>query len=63
MEPAAAAAVEEFFAGTVVGRDGSAMPPRELLAMHLPGQDGPAAAVAETGFDPFTRGPEITEIR
>jgi hypothetical protein len=63
VEPEAAVAVEEFFAGTVVVRDGSAMPPRELLAMHLPGQAGPATVAADAGFDPFTRGPEITEIR
>jgi hypothetical protein len=62
VDPQAAAAVDDFFAGTVVVRGGTAMPPRELLAMHLPGQSGVAPA-DPAAFDPFARGPEITEIR
>jgi hypothetical protein len=43
------------------------MPPRDLLELQIPkefseaGQDGEEEAV-ET-FDPFERGPEITEVR
>ncbi|WP_159808713.1 DUF3710 domain-containing protein [Cellulomonas citrea] len=59
----AAAAVEQFFAGTVVVRGTEAMPPREPLALQLPGQVGPAPVPEPAPVDPFARGPEITEIR
>ncbi|WP_307843983.1 DUF3710 domain-containing protein [Sanguibacter suaedae] len=62
----AAAALEAVFADTVVIRGTDARPPRDLLALALPGK--PRAADVPTpgtdnGFDPLTRGPEITEIR
>jgi hypothetical protein len=67
VDPEAAAAVEELFRRTVVVRDDKARPPRDLLALTLPGQgDGVrpvAPAPAAPTFDPLTRGPEITEIR
>lgn len=66
----AAKALESVFANVVVVRDDSPRPPRDLLALTMPNQGGPAAPTApeaatpETpGFDPLTRGPEITEIR
>ncbi|WP_459349101.1 DUF3710 domain-containing protein [Cellulomonas olei] len=62
----AAKRLEDVFRRTVVVRDGQARPPRDLLALRLPGQeDGavPKAAAPAPTFDPLTRGPEITEIR
>ncbi|MCL2850547.1 MAG: DUF3710 domain-containing protein, partial [Micrococcales bacterium] len=61
-DPAAARAVEDLFAGCVVVRGTTAMPPRDLLEMRLPDQ-APATEPEEPEFDPLTRGPEITEIR
>lgn len=66
VDPEAAAAVEDLFRRTVVVRDQQARPPRDLLALTLPGRaDGaqPQPAGAAPTFDPLTRGPEITEIR
>lgn len=67
VDPEAAAAVEDVYRRTVVFRDGEARPPRELLALTMPTKGGakPAEEEAEDapGFDPLTRGPEITEIR
>ncbi|MDC7121808.1 DUF3710 domain-containing protein [Cellulomonas fimi] len=65
VEPGAAEALEQLFARIVVVRGTEARPPRDLLALKLP---GPAQAAAEPAaekptFDPLTRGPEITEIR
>ncbi|HEY0186043.1 MAG TPA: DUF3710 domain-containing protein [Cellulomonas sp.] len=62
----AAEAVEDLFRRTVVVRDDKARPPRDLLALTLPGQAGagPATPAPQTPtFDPLARGPEITEIR
>ncbi len=65
VEPEAAQTLEKVFAGIVVVRGTEALPPRDLLALRLPGPAGPAAEAAPEapGFDPMTRGPEITEIR
>ncbi len=72
----AATKLEDLFRRTVVVRDTQARPPRDLLALQLPGQadgatpvapggagaaGGPAAPAVPT-FDPLRRGPEITEI-
>ncbi|QAY71242.1 DUF3710 domain-containing protein [Xylanimonas protaetiae] len=65
----AAKPLESVFANVVVVRDDSPRPPRDLLALTMPNQGGPApagpegAAPATPSFDPLTRGPEITEIR
>ncbi|WP_436231909.1 DUF3710 domain-containing protein [Cellulomonas cellasea] len=64
VDPEAAQTLEQVFADIVVVRGDEARPPRDLLALRLPGQDqnvvpGPAAPK----FEPPTRGPEITEIR
>lgn len=67
VEPGAAGVLEQVFRDTVVVRGGEARPPRDLLALRLPGPAAPAAtdedAPAEPSFDPMTRGPEITETR
>ncbi|MGY4642727.1 DUF3710 domain-containing protein [Cellulomonas sp. URHB0016] len=71
VEPDAAQALENVFAGIVVVRGTEALPPRDLLPLRLPGpaapgaEDGDAGAGGERapGFDPMARGPEITEIR
>ncbi|MFC6884609.1 MULTISPECIES: DUF3710 domain-containing protein [Actinomadura] len=59
--------LEDVFRGTVVFRGDAPMPPRDLLELQIPkefseaGEDGDEENV-ET-FDPFERGPEITEVR
>ena len=62
----AAKVLEEVFRRTVVVRGDSARPPRDLLALSLPGQIAAAAeaeaAAQKPSLDPFKRGPEITEI-
>jgi hypothetical protein len=75
VDPSAATALEQLFAGIVVVRGTDARPPRDLLTLRLPGPGTPnlspsgAAAQESTekpaapDFDPLTRGPEITEIR
>ncbi|WP_448060292.1 DUF3710 domain-containing protein [Cellulomonas hominis] len=71
VDPQAAVALEDIFAGAVVVRGTQARAPRDLLALTLPGQAGqvvppigaPAAPAVQPSFDPLTRGPEITEIR
>lgn len=65
VEPEAAQTLEKVFAGIVVVRGTEALPPRDLLALRLPGPAGPAdeEPAQAPGFDPMTRGPEITEIR
>lgn len=67
-DPEQARAIEEIFAGVVVVRGDSPMPPRELLELSLPA--GAQQATQEEGgedggspFNPFERGPEITEVR
>ena len=66
----AAAPLESVVHDLVVVRGGEAMAPRELLSLSLPaGAGGPEPATEEPApggrapLDPFTRGPEITEIR
>ena len=75
VDPSAATALEQLFAGIVVVRGTDARPPRDLLTLRLPGPSAPnltasdgegvaeAEAAAAPDFDPMTRGPEITEIR
>ncbi|MDR1634929.1 MAG: DUF3710 domain-containing protein [Bifidobacteriaceae bacterium] len=65
-ERAAAADLEDLFAGVVVVRGGEARPPREPLPLRLPG----AARLEPGGGDAqgespglLKRGPEITEVR
>lgn len=70
-DPTAAAEFERVFRGTVVVRGGEAMAPRDPLPLRVPrdvaapgGQpDGGAPEHEQATFDPFERGPEITEIR
>lgn len=66
-EPEAAAELESVVRDVVVVRGEEAMAPRELLSLRLPeAVTGPQEPVQEDGrppLDPFTRGPEITEIR
>ncbi|WP_307858198.1 DUF3710 domain-containing protein [Cellulomonas fulva] len=65
VEPAAAQVLEQVFGGVVVVRGQDARPPRDLLALKLPGQASaaPVAPEPEQSLDPLTRGPEITETR
>ena len=73
VDPAAAAAFEEIFAGLVVVRGDHPVPPRDLLEITLPEEARQAMeeqmAAAEEGerfndpLNPFERGPEITETR
>jgi hypothetical protein len=66
VDPAAAERLEQVFAQTVVVRGTEARPPRDLLALRVPGQPVPGAVQPdgepEPEFDPLLRGPEITEI-
>lgn len=64
VDSASAQALEDVFAATVVVRGQDPRPPRDLLPLNLPGGASPATpAAGGDGFDPLTRGPEITEIR
>jgi len=65
VDPEAAAALEQLFAGVVVVRGTEARPPRDLLPLRMPGQTPAPEAGTAAGpdFDPLRRGPEITEIR
>ncbi|MFB4314816.1 DUF3710 domain-containing protein [Actinomadura sp. 21ATH] len=59
--------LEDVFRNIVVVRGESPMPPRELLELQIPKEFSEAAEEegeekVET-FDPFERGPEITEVR
>jgi len=71
VDPSAATALEQLFAGIVVVRGDEARPPRDLLTLRLPGpgtpnlqpSSPPAEQQAAPDFDPLKRGPEITEIR
>ncbi len=64
VDPAAAQTLEQVFADIVVVRGDEARPPRDLLALRLPGQDQNVVPAPEAPkFEPPTRGPEITEIR
>jgi hypothetical protein len=59
--------LEDVFRGVVVVRGDQPMPPRELLELTLPAEAqealGQQAEDEDDGFDPFERGPEITEVR
>ncbi|WAL41052.1 DUF3710 domain-containing protein [Brevibacterium sp. BRM-1] len=59
------AALVEVFRGIIVERGTEAMPPREVLPITPPnvGEEPEADAQDDDGFDPFERGPEITEVR
>jgi hypothetical protein len=74
IDDAAAAPLLEVFRAAVVVRGTEPMAPRELLPLALPREAERAAEAAEaeadaadeaerTSLDPFTRGPEITEVR
>ncbi|WP_242906396.1 DUF3710 domain-containing protein [Actinomadura terrae] len=60
--------LEDVLRGVVVVRGDAPMPPRDLLELQIPkefsegGEDGGEEAAEQT-FDPFERGPEITEVR
>lgn len=59
---------EEIFADVVVVRGEHAEPPRKPLEIQLPDEarqvlEGQIAAQDPDGFNPFERGPEITETR
>jgi Protein of unknown function (DUF3710) len=63
---AAAGELESVVRDVVVIRGPEAMAPRELLPLRLPDAAAPAAEPEPQGrppLDPFSRGPEITEIR
>jgi hypothetical protein len=65
-DPAAAALLESVLRDVVVVRGSEAMAPRELLPLRLPMAEVAPEPGQEQGrppLDPFTRGPEITEIR
>lgn len=65
VDPAAAKTLEDLFAQIVVVRGADARPPRDLLALTIPGAASGVNPVEPTPaptFDPMTRGPEITEI-
>lgn len=66
VEPEAARTLERVFSQIVVVRGTEARPPRDLLALTLPGGSpvpAPPVTPEKATFDPLTRGPEITEIR
>jgi hypothetical protein len=65
VEPRAAGPLEDLFAGVVVVRGSDPMAPRDPIDLRLP-EDVMQAAEGEEfapDFNPFERGPEITEIR
>lgn len=59
--------LEDVFRGVVVVRGDQPMPPRELLELSLPAEAQEALEQQGedegTSFNPFERGPEITEVR
>lgn len=65
--------LEDIFQGIVVDRGDQPMPPRDLLPLTLPPEAQEALAMhvseedddedGQPALDPFTRGPEITEVR
>jgi hypothetical protein len=59
--------LEDVFRNVVVLRGDQPMPPRELLELTLPEEAQEALAQQDgdddEGFNPFERGPEITEVR
>lgn len=63
VDDAAAKAVENIVRDVVVVRGDVAMPPRELLPLHLPGKPGEEARPVAPSVDLDSgRGPEITEV-
>lgn len=63
VDPEAAAVLEGVFAGIVVVRGAEARAPRELLPLTMPNTAPvPPERDARGLIDPFTRGPEITEV-
>ena len=60
---AAARALREVFADTVVVRDGAARPPREILPLHAPGTGTAPTAEDLPGLEPLEPGPTIAEVR
>lgn len=64
IDDAAAAPLVEALRSLVVVRGAAPMAPREMLPLRLPEQPAPAPAEQQPeSFDPFERGPEITEVR
>ncbi|MFD0688940.1 DUF3710 domain-containing protein [Actinomadura fibrosa] len=59
--------LEDVLRGVVVVRGDAPMPPRDLLELQIPKEFSEAGEsedqAAEQTFDPFERGPEITEVR
>ncbi|MFC5181505.1 DUF3710 domain-containing protein [Actinomadura harenae] len=59
--------LEDVLSGVVVVRGESPMPPRELLELQIPKEFSEAGEEQdeenEETFNPFERGPEITEVR
>jgi hypothetical protein len=59
--------LEDVFRNVIVLRGDQPMPPRELLELTLPAEAQDALAQEgedeDEGFNPFERGPEITEVR
>lgn len=63
VEDEAAAPLEDLLADVVVVRGAEPHPPRDVLALRMPGRaEAPTAERAETA-DVLRRGPEITEVR
>ena len=63
VDPEAARVLEDLFADIVVVRGAEARAPRELLALTMPDASPvPQVPDARGLFDPFKRGPEITEV-
>ncbi|MDU0347540.1 DUF3710 domain-containing protein [Actinomyces sp. MRS3W] len=59
----AARPLREVFNNTVVVRDGTARPPREILPLHAPGVTTSPQAEDLPGLDPLEPGPTIAEVR
>ncbi|MEV4256926.1 DUF3710 domain-containing protein [Spirillospora sp. NPDC049652] len=58
--------LEDVLSGVVVVRGDSPMPPRDLLELQIPKEFSEAAEEQDENtetFNPFERGPEITEVR
>jgi hypothetical protein len=78
-DPTSARIFEDVFGGIVVVRGGEAMAPRDALPLQVPKEAmaahpehveptdeadaGESAPYTNPDFDPFERGPEITELR
>lgn len=65
VEPRAAGPLEDLFAGVIVVRGNDPMAPRDPIDLRLPEDvmPGPDGEEFSPDFNPFERGPEITEIR